>query len=54
MGMTAILVMWLGPFEQTVIPHPMEAQYEIWLRLGQWFLRRKCLKSVDDGGLPIQ
>ena len=34
-----------GPFEQT-FPHSMEAQYEIWLRMGQLFLR--CSKSVDD------
>ena len=27
--------------------HPIEAPYEIWLWLAQWFLRR-CLKSVDD------
>ena len=29
-------------------PHPIEAPYEIWLWLAQWFLRRRCLKSVDD------
>ena len=29
-------------------PHPMEAPYEIWLQLALWFLRRRCLKSVDD------
>ena len=43
-------------------PNPIEAPYEIWLWLAQWFLRRRCLKSVDDGrrrrttddrGLPI-
>ena len=49
MGMAAILVMWPGPFEQTSFPHPMETPYEIWLQLAQWFLRRRCLKSVDDG-----
>ena len=27
-------------------PNPIEAPYEIWLWLAQWFLR--CLKSVDD------
>ena len=27
----------------------MDAPYEIWLWLDQWFLRRRCLKSVDDG-----
>ena len=35
-------------------PYPTEAPYEIWLWLAQLFLRRRCLKSVDDdGGLPI-
>ena len=29
-------------------PHPMETPYEIWLQSAQWFLRRRCLKSVDD------
>ena len=63
MGMAAILVMWPGQFEQTFVPHPREAPYEIWLWLAQWFQRR-CFKSVDarrmtdsqttdDGGLPI-
>ena len=50
MGMAAILVMWPGPFEQLSFPHPIEAPYEIWLWLAQWFLRRRCLKSVDDDG----
>ena len=37
-----------------LFPHNIEAPYEIWLWLAQWFLRRRCLKSVDDdGGLPI-
>ena len=45
MGMAAILAMWLG----LSFPHPVEAPYEIWLWLAQWFLRRRCLKSVDDG-----
>ena len=31
-------------------PHPIEAPYEICLWLAQWFLRRRCLKSVDDDG----
>ena len=31
-------------------PHPIEAPYEIWLWLAQWFLRRRCLKSVVDDG----
>ena len=37
-----------------LFPHNIDAPYEIWLWLAQWFLRRRCLKSVDDdGGLPI-
>ena len=31
MGIAAILAMWPGPFEQTFVPHPIEAPYEIWL-----------------------
>ena len=31
MGMTAILVMWPGPFEQTFIPPSYGDPYEIWL-----------------------
>ena len=46
-GMAVILVIWPGPFEQTFVPHPIEAPYEIWLWFAQWFLRR-YLKSVDD------
>ena len=64
MGMAAIMVIWPEPFEQTFFPHPMETPYEIWLQLAHWFLRRRCLNSVDDGettdgqttddkGLPI-
>ena len=62
MGVAAILVVWPGLFEQSFVPHPMEAQYEIWLWLAKQFLRRRCLKSADDdgrqttdddGGLPI-
>ena len=26
----------------------METPYEIWLQSAQWFLRRRCLKGVDD------
>ena len=51
MAIAAILVMWPEPFEQTFVsppPPPLEAPYEIWLWLAQWFLRRRCLKSVDD------
>ena len=33
-----------------LFPHNIEAPYEIWLWLAQWFLRRRCLKSVDDDG----
>ena len=47
--MAATLVMRPGPFEQTFVPHPIEAPNEIWLWLVQWFLRR-CFKSVDDDG----
>ena len=49
MGMAAIFVMWPGLLEHTFAP------CEIWLWLAQWFLRRRCLKSVDDndGCLPI-
>ena len=53
MGMAAILFMWPRPFEQTFVPYPMEAPYKIWLWLATQFLRRRYLKSVDDGGLPI-
>ena len=28
----------------------MEDPYEIWLLLAKRFLRRRCLKSVDDDG----
>ena len=49
MGMAAILVTWPGSFEQTSFHNPIEALYEIWLWLAQQFLRRRCLKSVDDG-----
>ena len=31
-----------------MFPYPIEAPYEIWLWLAQWFLRRRCLKGVDD------
>ena len=27
----------------------MKTPYEIWLQSARWFLRRRCLKSVDDG-----
>ena len=57
-GMAAILAL----LNKLSFPHPVEAPYEIWLQSAQWFLRRRCLKSVDgqmtdgrtdDGGLPI-
>ena len=43
----------LGHVTRTVwanfmFPHPTEAPYEIWLWLAQWFLKRRCLKCVDD------
>ena len=30
-------------------PHIIETPYEIWHWLVQWFLRTRCLKSVDNG-----
>ena len=30
-------------------PDILDTPYKIWLQLAQWFLRRRCLKSVDDG-----
>ena len=27
-----------------LFPQPLEATYEIWLHLAQWFQRRSCLK----------
>ena len=59
MGMAAILVNVTRTASTNFrSPHPKETPYEIWLQLAQWFLRRKCLKSVDDRqmddeGLPI-
>ena len=47
--MAAILVMWPGPFEQLSFPYPTETTYEIWLQSARLFLRRRCLKSVDNG-----
>ena len=29
MGVAAILVMWPGPFEETLVPNPKESPYEI-------------------------
>ena len=49
MGKAAIFVMRPGPFEQSFVPLFQEASNEIWLWLAQLFLRRRCLKSVDDG-----
>ena len=43
MGMAAILAF----LNKLSFPHPVEAPYEIWLQSAQWFLRRRCLKSVD-------
>ena len=44
MAMAASSIMWPGPS----FPYPIEAPYVIWLWLAQWFLRRRCLKNVDD------
>ena len=54
MGMAAILVMWPGSFEHTFVPPSQRDPFEIWLWLAQYFLKRRCLKSVDDAdeGLP--
>ena len=35
---------------KVLFPHAMEAPYEIWLWLAKQFLRRRCIKSVDDDG----
>ena len=60
MGMAAILKP--GPLNKLSFPYPMEAPYEIWLWLTQWFQRRRCLgvwttddrrRTTDDEGLPI-
>ena len=29
--------------------HPKESPYEIWVKLAQWFQRRRCLKMLTDG-----
>ena len=50
MAMVAILVMDQDHLSKLSFPHHTEAPYEIWLWLAQWFLRRRCLKSVDDDG----
>ena len=38
MGTAAILVLW-KILSKLSLPHPIEAPYEIWLWLAQWFLR---------------
>ena len=53
----------LGRLNKLSFPYPMKSPYEIWLQSAHCFLRRRCLKSVDDGqttdgqtddgGLPI-
>ena len=48
MDMTAILVMWPESFGQTFVTHLKEGPCKIWLWFDQWFLKRRCLKSVDD------
>ena len=45
MGMAAILVSDQDHLSKLSFPHPIEAPYEIWLWLAQWFLRRRCLKE---------
>ena len=35
------------PANKLSFPHPIEAPYEIWLRLAQRFWRRRSLKMVD-------
>ena len=50
MAMAAILVMWPGPFEQTFVPPSHKSSIWNMTLIGQWFLRRRCLKSVDDDG----
>ena len=47
MGMSAILVMWPGPFEQSFIPHPKEAPEEIWLNQPSGF-RGEDVENVDS------
>ena len=37
-------------WSKLLFPHPIKAPYEIWLWFAQWFLRRRCLKSVDEDG----
>ena len=59
MDMTASLVMW--SFEQTFVPHPKEAPYEIWHLIGPMVSEDKIFKASGrqrttttyDGGLPI-
>ena len=48
MDMAAILVMWTGPFEQTFVPPSHRSSKWNLNLIVQWFLRRRCLKSVDD------
>ena len=41
-------------FSYFSFPHCLNAIYEIWLHLAQWFQRRSRLKvwTADDGGFP--
>ena len=48
MGMAAILTCDQDRLNKLSFPHPIETPYEIWLQSAQWFLRRRCLKSLDD------
>ena len=50
MNMTAILVMWLWPFEGTFNAPTQRGPHKIWLQLALWLLRRRSLKMVKDNG----
>ena len=53
MAMAAILVMWPAPVEQTFVPPSHRSSIWNLTLIGPMVLRRRCLKSVDYGGLPI-
>ena len=48
MGMAAILVMWPGTIEHTFVPPSHRSSIWNLTLIGQWFPRRRGLKSVDD------
>ena len=51
LGMAAILNFGSKPFKLFFVPQCLDATYEIWLHLAQWFQRRSRLKVwTDDGG----